>query len=91
MATELIAVYVALGALVGFLAGLLGIGGGMTIVPLLVALFTQQGFALEHVLPLAIGTSAATIMFTSFSSARAHHLRGAVDWAVVRALAPSCA
>ncbi len=88
MATELIAVYVALGALVGFLAGLLGIGGGMTIVPLLVALFTQQGFALEHVLPLAIGTAAATIVFTSLSSARAHHSHGAVDWSIVRAMAP---
>ena len=78
MAPELIAVYVALGALVGFLAGLFGIGGGMTIVPILVALFTLEGFALEHVLPLAIGTAVATIVFTSLSSARAHHARGAV-------------
>lgn len=84
----LIAVYVALGAFVGFLAGLLGIGGGMTIVPLLVALFTRQGFALEHVVPLAIGTAVATIVFTSLSSARAHHSRGAVDWGIVRAMAP---
>ena len=88
MAPELIAVYVALGALVGFLAGLFGIGGGMTIVPILVALFTLEGFALEHVLPLAIGTAVATIVFTSLSSARAHHARGAVEWPIVRAMAP---
>jgi uncharacterized membrane protein YfcA len=84
----LIAVYLALGAFVGFLAGLLGIGGGMTMVPVLVVLFTREGFALEHVLPLAIGTAVATITFTSISSARAHHARGAVDWSIVRSMAP---
>ena len=88
MEPALIAVYLALGAFVGFLAGLLGIGGGMTIVPVLVALFTREGFALEHVLPLAIGTAVATITFTSISSARAHHARGAVDWSIVRSMAP---
>ncbi|MBK6805607.1 MAG: sulfite exporter TauE/SafE family protein [Betaproteobacteria bacterium] len=88
MTLALVPVFVALGAFVGFLAGLLGIGGGFTIVPVLAEVFGRQGVSSAHLLPLAIGTSAATIMFTSFSSARAHHLRGAVDWAVVRALAP---
>ncbi|MEP6941556.1 MAG: sulfite exporter TauE/SafE family protein [Betaproteobacteria bacterium] len=85
---SLLPLYVTLGAVVGFLAGLLGIGGGFTIVPVLMEAFTYEGFATAHVLPLAIGTSSATIVFTALSSARAHHLRGAVDWSIVRALAP---
>jgi len=84
----LIPFFLALGAFVGFLAGLLGIGGGFTIVPVLVEVFTHEGVRTEHLLPLAIGTSAATIVFTAFASARAHHKRGAVAWAVVRAMAP---
>jgi uncharacterized membrane protein YfcA len=84
----LLPVFLALGAGIGFLAGLLGIGGGFTIVPVLAEVFTREGFAREHLLPMAIGTSAATIVFTSFSSARAHHARGAVSWPVVRAMAP---
>ncbi len=84
----LLPVYLGLGAFVGFLAGLLGIGGGFTIVPVLLEVFTRQGFAYAHVLPMAIGTSAGTIVFTAFSSARAHHARGAVHWPVLRALAP---
>lgn len=88
MNLALIPVFVALGAFVGFLAGLLGIGGGFTIVPVLVEVFTSQGIGRGHLLPLAIGTSAATICFTAFASARAHHKRGAVAWPVVRAMAP---
>lgn len=88
MSLALIPIFIVLGGLVGFLAGLLGIGGGMTIVPVLTALFSREGFAPVHVLPLAIGTAAATIVFTSISSARAHHKVGAVDWRIVRAMAP---
>jgi uncharacterized protein len=81
-------VYIALGAFVGFLAGLLGIGGGFTIVPVLMEAFTRERIGIAHVLPLAIGTSAATIVFTAFSSARAHHRRGAVAWNIVWPMAP---
>jgi uncharacterized membrane protein YfcA len=88
MSVGLIPVFVALGAFVGFLAGLLGIGGGFTIVPVLVEVFAHQGVGVQHLLPLAIGTSAATIIFTAFASARAHHKRGAVAWSVVGAMAP---
>jgi uncharacterized membrane protein YfcA len=88
MDVGLVAIFVALGAAVGFLAGLLGIGGGMTIVPVLVAAFTHVGFPLQHILPMAIGTAMATIVFTSLSSARAHHAHGAVGWRIVRAMAP---
>lgn len=88
MTLALVPIFVALGAFVGFLAGLLGIGGGFTIVPVLVEVFTHQGIGTGHLLPLAIGTSAATICFTAFASARAHHKRGAVAWPVVWAMAP---
>lgn len=80
--------YLAIGAAVGFLAGLLGIGGGAVMVPMLVFVFTAQGLPGEHVLHIALGTSMATIMFTSVSSMRAHHAHGAVDWSIARALSP---
>src|SRR5438270_2080667 len=60
--------YFAAGAAVGFLAGLLGIGGGMTLVPVLAAMFTAQHFAPAHTVHLALGTGMATIVFTSSSS-----------------------
>ncbi|MBC7961469.1 MAG: sulfite exporter TauE/SafE family protein, partial [Steroidobacteraceae bacterium] len=80
--------YLALGAFAGVLAGLLGVGGGLVIVPMLTFIFTSQGLPAEHILHLALGTSLASIMFTSVSSLRAHHARGAVDWLVVRRITP---
>jgi len=74
--------------LVGFLAGLLGIGGGMTLVPILSALFAAQALAGEHTVHLALGTAMASIVFTSSASVRAHHRRRAVDWSIARRLAP---
>jgi uncharacterized membrane protein YfcA len=81
-------VYLALGAAVGFLAGLLGIGGGAVVVPMLVFVFTAQGLPAQHIMHIALGTAMATIMFTSISSMRAHHAHGAVDWSIARAMAP---
>lgn len=83
-----IAAYGLAGVLVGFLAGLLGIGGGMTLVPILAALFAAQGFVPEHNVHLALGTAMASVMFTSSASVRAHHQLGAVDWHIVRRMAP---
>ncbi len=80
--------YVALGCAVGFLAGLLGIGGGMTLVPVLTFLFFRAGFAPEHVVHMAVATATATMMFTSVASAREHHRHGAVLWDVVAGMAP---
>jgi uncharacterized membrane protein YfcA len=80
--------YLAIGAAVGFLAGLLGIGGGMVLVPMLVFVFTAKGFPVEHMMHLALGTGLATIAFTSLSSVRAHHRRAGVDWPVARAMVP---
>src|SRR6516225_2216137 len=88
---SVVPIYVALGAFVGFLAGLLGIGGGFTIVPVLSEIFGHEGFGREHFLPLAIGTSAASIVFTAFASARAHHQHGAVEWNIVWPMAPGLA
>lgn len=85
--TEWIA-YLALGAVAGVLAGLLGIGGGLVIVPVLAWLFSAHAFAPELIMHLAVGTSLATIVFTSLSSVRAHHRRGAVLWPVFWQLAP---
>jgi uncharacterized membrane protein YfcA len=59
--------YLALGAFAGFFAGLLGIGGGAVVVPVLVMLFAAQGFADVHLMHLVLGTSMATIIFTSIS------------------------
>jgi uncharacterized protein len=77
-----------LGVVTGYLAGLLGIGGGMLLVPFLTLIFTLMQFPNEHVVHMAIATSLTTILFTSISSVRAHHQRGAVLWDVVKTLAP---
>jgi uncharacterized membrane protein YfcA len=82
------AAYLAVGAIAGFLAGLLGVGGGFVIVPSLIFLFNSQHFPQTHLLHLALGTSLASIMFISVSSLRAHHAHGAVNWKVVRRIAP---
>ena len=82
------AIYIAAGAFIGILAGLLGIGGGMTLVPVLAALFTAQHFAPDHIVHLALGTAMASIVFTSASSVREHWRLGGVDLAIVRRMAP---
>ena len=81
-------VYLAIGAVVGFMAGLLGIGGGMLMVPVLVLVFGAQGLAPEHLMHVSLATALATIAFTSISSVRAHHLHGSVDWRIARIMAP---
>lgn len=85
---EFLAAYVALGLAAGFVAGLLGVGGGLIIVPILIWLFDAQGIAPAIQPHLALGTSLASILFTSLSSVRAHHRHGAVDWTTLRRLAP---
>jgi len=84
----LIAELLALGAVVGFLAGLLGIGGGMMLVPVMTLLLSQRGVESGHAVKMAIATSMATILFTSLSSVRAHHRLGAVRWDLAATLSP---
>ena len=78
--------YLVLGAFAGMLAGLFGIGGGLIIVPVLVLSFHAQGVAPEIITHLALGTSLPTMIFTGFSSLRAHQEAGAVDWVMIRRL-----
>ena len=85
---EWFAAYLLLGAIAGFLAGLFGVGGGLILVPVLLLLFDAQHFPAEQVMHLALGTSMATIIFTSLSSMRKHHQHGAVNWRVVRNITP---
>jgi uncharacterized protein len=85
---SLIAAFVALGAAGGFAAGLLGIGGGMVLVPFFTMLLSVKGLPEELVVHMAIATSLGTILLTSLSSMRAHHKRGAVSWPIVRLLTP---
>lgn len=85
---EILFVYLLVGAFTGVIAGLLGVGGGLIIVPVLVMLFQQWGFADSMLMHLAIGTSLATIVVTAVSSLYAHHRHGAVDWTVFRRLTP---
>jgi len=80
--------YLATGIVAGFFAGLLGVGGGVVVVPVLSIIFAGLGFAAGEVLHLALGTSMATILFTSMSSLRAHHSHQAVLWPVMRSLTP---
>jgi len=84
----LILALLAMGTFGGFAAGLLGIGGGMVLVPFITMIFTARGFADELVVHMAIATALGVILFTSMSSVRAHHKHGAVLWPVVRLLAP---
>ena len=83
-----LAVYIALGLLSGFIAGLLGVGGGLVLVPVLSWIYLAQGFPAEYNIHLALGTSLAVIVLTSVSSLRAHHAHGAVRWTAVRRIAP---
>jgi uncharacterized membrane protein YfcA len=81
-------VYLGLGLASGFIAGLLGVGGGLVLVPALAWLYTSQEFPAAYNIHMALGTSLAVITLTAISSLRAHHTHGAVRWAVVRRIAP---
>jgi uncharacterized membrane protein YfcA len=84
----LIAELLLLGTCTGFLAGFLGIGGATLLVPFTTLILSQRGVDPQVAVKYAIATSMAVILFTSLSSAWAHHRRGAVLWRLVFALAP---
>jgi uncharacterized protein len=85
---EIVLASILLGMAAGLLAGLFGIGGGLIMVPVLVLLFSAQGFPEHLVMIMSIATSLATIIFTSISSLLMHHRLGAVLWPKVFRLAP---
>ena len=84
----LLLAYLLLGSVAGIMGGLLGLGGGIIIVPALLYVFIKQGLSADILMHVAVATSLATIVFTSISSAYAHHQRGAVLWRQVRLLVP---
>jgi len=84
----LLPLLLACGAFAGVLAGLLGVGGGIVIVPMLYHVYTGLGIDVATAMPLSVGTSLSTIMFTSLVSARSHNRRGTVDWPLVRRWIP---
>lgn len=83
---EWILVFLLLGSFVGFMAGLLGIGGGGILVPILTTIFLTHGIAMDNVVHLALGTSMASMVITTFSSCRSHHAKGGVVWKAVKGM-----
>lgn len=80
--------YLLLGAIAGWLAGLLGIGGGLIVVAALVWLLPAQGVPAQALMQVALATALAGIVFTALSSTHAHWRRGAVRWSLVAWLVP---
>ncbi|MDD2609562.1 MAG: sulfite exporter TauE/SafE family protein [Giesbergeria sp.] len=89
--TLLIVELALLGLCSGFFAGLLGVGGGMMLVPFFTYFLTQRAISPDLAVKMAIASAMGTILFTSISSVRAHHRRGAVRWDLVQGLAPGIA
>ncbi|WP_371185281.1 sulfite exporter TauE/SafE family protein [Thalassotalea maritima] len=88
MTLEIVVLLLLLGSVTGVLAGLLGIGGGAIMVPMLTSIFVMMGVSSEHIVHLALGTSMACIIVTSISSLKAHHRRQGVLWPVVKSMVP---
>ena len=85
---ELIALYILLGSFAGFMSGLLGVGGGGILVPLLASIFIYQGVNVDNVVHLALGTCLACMIISSTASIRAHNYRGTVVWEIFYGMAP---
>lgn len=85
---QMAAVLLALGALAGVLAGLLGVGGGIVLVPGFFYVFERLGYGGEQLMQICLATSLATIIVTSIRSVLSHHKKGAVIWEILRTWAP---
>ena len=77
-----------LGIVVGFAAGLLGVGGGGILVPMLTSMYLSANIVPSHAVHLALGTSMACIITTTFSSALSHYKNHNIDWSYVKAMVP---
>jgi uncharacterized membrane protein YfcA len=84
----MLALLLVIGAFAGVIAGLLGIGGGIVLVPAFFYMFQHLGYGGEKLMQVCLATSLATIVVTSVRSVLAHHRRGAVDWALLRTWGP---
>ena len=84
----MLALLMAIGAFAGVISGLLGVGGGIVLVPAFFYAFDHLGYGGDQLMQVCLGTSLATIIITSIRSALAHHRKGAVDWAILRAWGP---
>lgn len=82
------AVLLAIGALAGILAGMLGVGGGIVLVPAFFYAFSAIGYDSPELMQICVATSLATIIVTSMRSVASHNKKGAVDWGILRAWAP---
>ena len=80
-----------IGALAGVIAGLLGVGGGIMLVPAFYYMFAALGYDSESLMQICVATSLATIVFTSIRSVLSHNKKGAVDWGILKAWAPGIA
>ncbi|GAB5446197.1 sulfite exporter TauE/SafE family protein [Gymnodinialimonas sp.] len=87
----MLALILAIGALSGVIAGLLGVGGGIVLVPAFFFAFEGLGYATDGLMQICLATSLATIVVTSVRSVIGHHKKGAVDWAILRAWGPGIA
>ena len=84
----MLALLMAIGAFAGVIAGLLGVGGGIVLVPAFFYAFDHLGYGGDQLMQVCLGTSLATIIVTSVRSAMAHHRKGAVDWDILSKWGP---
>ena len=82
------AMLLVIGAFAGVLAGLLGVGGGIVLVPAFFYAFSVLGYDSPQLMQMCLGTSLATIIVTSVRSVMSHNKKGAVDWDVLKTWAP---
>ncbi len=80
-----------IGAFAGVLAGLLGVGGGIVLVPAFFYAFTALGYASDQLMQICLATSLATIIVTSIRSVHSHNRKGAVEWDILKTWAPGIA
>ncbi len=87
----LVALLLMIGAIAGVVAGLLGLGGGIVLVPAFYYMFAALGYDSENLMQICVATSLATIIFTSIRSVLSHNKKGAVDWVILKSWTPGIA
>lgn len=85
---QMLAFLLVIGAVAGVIAGLLGVGGGIILVPAFFYAFAHLGYQSDHLMQVCVATSLATIVFTSARSVQSHHKKQAVDWQMLRQWSP---